>query len=170
MQALEDGVVVQGAAVPHVNLRVIGHLPRRDQVPRLIRDRETDHFGVMLQVEPLHVKASVVEDDDASREIGDLLAVQDGLFLVLFTAAGRESLWAADNILNGAFRVPTADPIDPFQLAADLLRLLQIVLVQGFTVQTVGDDGLKGRVKPPTEVRRTLVIDQLSSILSDEGF
>ncbi len=48
VKTFEDGVVIQGSAVPYVDLRVIRHFASRDKVSRLIGHRQTDHFGVML--------------------------------------------------------------------------------------------------------------------------
>ena len=122
----------------------------------------------MLQVEPLHVKPSVVEHDYAGSEVCDFFAVQYALLFEFLSITSRECLRPADYILHRSFCVSATNPVNPFKLAANLLWLLQVVLVQGFAIESVGNDRLKGGVEPASEVRGTFVIDKLGCIFCDE--
>ena len=122
----------------------------------------------MLKVESLNIKPSVIEHDYAGSEVGDFFTVQYALLLEFLSITSRECLRPADYVLHRSFRVAATNPINPFKLAANLLWLLQVVLVQGFAIESVGDNRLKGGVKPTSEVRGTLVIDKLGCIFRDE--
>ena len=77
MQALQDGVVVESPTVPYVDFWRLGKLSCSDKVASLIRNRQTKHLRFMLEIEPLDVKSSVVEDDHTGSEVDDLLTVNN---------------------------------------------------------------------------------------------
>lgn len=122
----------------------------------------------MLKVEPLNIKPSVIEHDYAGSEVGDFFTIQYTLLLKFLSITSGECLRPADYILNRSFCVTAANPVNPFKLAANLLWLLQVVLVQGFAIKSVGNDRLKSSVEPAAEVCGALIIDQLGCIFRDK--
>jgi hypothetical protein len=88
----------------------------------------------VLKVEPLDIKPSVVEHYYAGGEVGDFFAVQYALLFEFLSITSRECLRPADYVLHRSFCVAASNPVNPFKLAANLLWLLQVVLVQGFAI------------------------------------
>ena len=113
VDAPQDGQVVQGPAVPHVDLRMVSELSGGHELPALVGHRQTQHFLVVLQVESLLVNLRVVEDDDAGREVDDLFVVLPLLLLELLLGACRLGHLLADCVLHRPLSIRAAHSVDP---------------------------------------------------------
>lgn len=115
----------------------------------------------MLEVESLTVEAGVVEHYYGGCEVHYLFAVDDGRLFEFVPVTSADSCGPSNHVLQGSFGVTASYPVHPLKLSLCVFRLFQVVLMEGLTIQPVGNDRLKSGVEPSPESDAPLVVDQL---------
>lgn len=166
--ALENLLTLQGATVPHVDGGGLAELSTGYQVASFNGDCNGDDFELVLKVEPLLTDVRVEQDNDTGCEVNDLFVDAAGLLFVFVDGTSTFSCVLAHRVLQRPPSVVAPDTIRPLKLCFDLIWHIQVV-IDGFTLESIGDNWLESCVQPCTEVNCASIAGQVSRSFAHES-